>query len=1337
MRLRHVNRTATLAWSPGQHDAGPLLAAGTVAGALDASFSTSAELEIFDLNLSSKPGVAGHNKLRPVGKVTCTARFNRLAWGTIPGDVSKPLGMLASGMENGDLDLWNPAAIIEGNPKSLLMRKSIHGGPVRGLDFNILQGNLLASGATDGQIYVWDLTNPTSPYTPGAKSQRLEDVTVLQWNRQVPYILATASNNGNTVLWDLRHKREIASLSHPGGRKPITAIAWNPSTPTQLVTASDDDNAPSLLVWDLRNAAAPQMVDNSTLAWNPNTGEMIGELAHSNNWSFDVQWCPRNPDLVAVSSFDGFVSVHSLQSSDGDADEIPPTPVQHSHTTDDPFAPHNINPTQPHVSTKFALRQPPKWLRRPVGASFGFGGKLLTFDSDSRRVSVRTVPTEHAFAKRVDELEAVMADDQLESYKRFCEHRASATDEGNAVNETDRELWKFIKVMLETSAREQVVEYLGLRTSSQSTRLDSLLQQLRLAAHTKPVELFETPAKAAPAPPIGGTDSQANGLGNLFGASQVEFPDMSAMTEHTAQEASLPRRKPDPFSLYPAKPGQDSDVDIIITKAVVLGDFETAVDAALGANRLADALMLAVSGGTELLVRTQQEYFRRQKEKSYIRVLQSVVKGDLLPVVEDAALDGREGGWKDILALVCTYGKAEDSAELFTALGKRLEAAGDSAPVSRGGPPSENKKFAAALCYVAAGDLKKVVSIWSKRETEEERSLLQGAGASSKKDVTAHMSHTVALQSLIEKVTVFRKAIGFADPELSNPSGFFELEGLYDHYAEYAESVASQGKLDMAWTMLELVPESFRWTTKQEGAHGPPPGTEDAIAVLRNRVYQSGGVRRQAQQPAFPYALKDLTEGHLQTAPYAQPAQVTQTAYPGAASNGYTSSYYNQAAPAQAGVWGQPAQPAYNAQQGYQNFAPAAPQPSYVSPPQSTAAAPYQPPYQAPYQAPQYGGYDQQQTSGYAQPLYGGQTSGYSALPPPPSDSHASFLSTQNTAPPTNWNDPPALTHQARLASKPTPAAPPLAQGPTIGAHPTQAPWQQPEAARAPTPLAPPPTAGFATSAFGASPISPPSQPNGQFQQYGQQPGGQSASQYPAQATSGYGQPQQQTQAHTVTRSTAQEPPKPTPPVPAAPKFPPGDRSQIPAAHKPLFDGLQKYLAVLKAASSAPQQKRVYEDAEKKISILYDQLNAQEVPADVVAKMLELVKALDAKDYQTATSIQIDLVTTRYDVTGKWMLVVKRLIDSAERANAPQMPVQQQQQQQQQGGYAPLPPQGYGHPPPPPMQHQGMPPPPTQGMMAPPPQQLQYQQQQMQQQRPPPPPMGQGPPPMGQGYYGR
>lgn len=39
----------------------------------------------------------------------------------------------------------------------------------KGLFF--IQGNLLASGASDSEIFIWDLNNLNVPMTPGSKSQ--------------------------------------------------------------------------------------------------------------------------------------------------------------------------------------------------------------------------------------------------------------------------------------------------------------------------------------------------------------------------------------------------------------------------------------------------------------------------------------------------------------------------------------------------------------------------------------------------------------------------------------------------------------------------------------------------------------------------------------------------------------------------------------------------------------------------------------------------------------------------------------------------------------------------------------------------------------------------------------------------------------------------------------------------------------------------------------------------------------------------------------------------------------------------------------------------------------
>ncbi|KAJ1936198.1 protein transport protein S31, partial [Linderina pennispora] len=156
---------------------------------MDATFSNTSELEIFKLS-SDEEGALG-----AVGKVDATARFQRLAWSGKVG--SHDLGVIAGGLENGDVALWDPAKVIAGEADgALLHSSSAHTGAVGGLEFNPFQSNLMASGASNGEVFIWDIVNEYKSYSPGARSQRIENVTDLSWNNQVQHILATASNTG-------------------------------------------------------------------------------------------------------------------------------------------------------------------------------------------------------------------------------------------------------------------------------------------------------------------------------------------------------------------------------------------------------------------------------------------------------------------------------------------------------------------------------------------------------------------------------------------------------------------------------------------------------------------------------------------------------------------------------------------------------------------------------------------------------------------------------------------------------------------------------------------------------------------------------------------------------------------------------------------------------------------------------------------------------------------------------------------------------------------------------------------------------------------------------------
>ena len=78
-------------------------------------------------------------------------------------------GLIAGGLADGTVCAWDPAALMyadplpEGEELAPLTTMPKHTSAVKGLDFNPLSPNLLASAGEDGQVCIWDLASPASP----------------------------------------------------------------------------------------------------------------------------------------------------------------------------------------------------------------------------------------------------------------------------------------------------------------------------------------------------------------------------------------------------------------------------------------------------------------------------------------------------------------------------------------------------------------------------------------------------------------------------------------------------------------------------------------------------------------------------------------------------------------------------------------------------------------------------------------------------------------------------------------------------------------------------------------------------------------------------------------------------------------------------------------------------------------------------------------------------------------------------------------------------------------------------------------------------------------------
>uniref|UniRef100_A0A674AV85 Protein transport protein Sec31A n=1 Tax=Salmo trutta TaxID=8032 RepID=A0A674AV85_SALTR len=737
MKLKEINRTAIQSWSPAQHH--PVyLAAGTSAQQLDASFSTTASLEIFELDLA-EPSL--DMKLR--GAYSSSHGYHRLAWGPHGMDEEGlPSGVLIAGGENGDVILYDPAKIIAGDSDVVIAQSNKHIGPVRALEVHSFQTNLVASGGNESEIYIWDLNNFGSLMTPGPKTQPLEDISCVAWNRQIQHILASASPSGRTSIWDLRKNDLIIKVSDHSNRMHCSGLEWNPEVATQLVLASEDDRMPVIQIWDLRFTTSPLKVlenhtrgvlamawsladpelllscgkDNRILCWNPNTAEVLYELPTSTRWCFDIQWCPRNPAVLSAAAFDGHISVYSIMGGSSQVvSQTQADTISMSFGNMDPFGmgqtlpPLQLPQASPYTITP--LKKPPKWIRRPVGASFAFGGKLVSLENikpspqhpqqpTAHVVHISQVITETTFLERSAQLQATLA---AGSFTDFCQEKIDA-----AQNEFDKTVWSFLKVNLENDARGKYLELLGYKKE-------------------------ELAAKSAPA----------------------AEPTSEPISEHEPEVEPEPEVVPEP------SPAPQLSMDGLITQALLTGDFQGAMELCLHDNRMADSIILAIAGGAELLEKTQRKYFTKAPSK-ITKLISAVVMRDWRDVLQTCELQN----WKEALAAVMTYAQPDEFSSLCDLLGCRLEAVEDNTLQAQ-----------ACLCYICAGNMEKLVSCWTRAQDRH---------------------CPLSLQDLVEKVLMLRQAVEQTQKPGPSAGGFL----LGERMSQYVSLLASQGSLTTAIAYL-------------------------------------------------------------------------------------------------------------------------------------------------------------------------------------------------------------------------------------------------------------------------------------------------------------------------------------------------------------------------------------------------------------------------------------------------------------------------------------------------------------------------------------------------------
>jgi protein transport protein SEC31 len=142
--IKQINdESSTIAWSPVKSMTN-VIATGTMeggGGGFD-EYGGALSLHRFD---PANPTM-GCTKLN---SFKTTARFSSLAWGRAGTSSGRPYGLIAGGLSDGVVQVYDPSKVIQGTDGALVTTINNHSGAIKSVDFNPNAGShhLFAAGS--------------------------------------------------------------------------------------------------------------------------------------------------------------------------------------------------------------------------------------------------------------------------------------------------------------------------------------------------------------------------------------------------------------------------------------------------------------------------------------------------------------------------------------------------------------------------------------------------------------------------------------------------------------------------------------------------------------------------------------------------------------------------------------------------------------------------------------------------------------------------------------------------------------------------------------------------------------------------------------------------------------------------------------------------------------------------------------------------------------------------------------------------------------------------------------------------------------------------------------
>ncbi len=515
-------------------------------------------------------------------------------------------------MDNGTISIYDPSSIIntyESNQTGTSSNDALlttidrqKHGAISAMKFNPHASSpcLLATGSSLGELLISSLDNPLKPTVASPSKDYIGSslnsnvsgttasavITSLAWNTEVPHIIASGNGNGMVTIWDLRENKPWCELRCEISGSAVSCVQWNPSQGMHLITSSADDRNPVIKLWDLRASMTMPFASTEGMPGSHEKGIL------------DIDWCPFDESLLVSCGKDNKTLLWDLVLFRPIC-EIPND--SEDNIDGDGLQQQGIGEMQVHPTLS------------------GIGGGFNT--SQQKRYNVKWSPIRRGV------LSTCSFDRKVQAHSVL----GVATKLGRPPKWMKPESGVSFGFGGSITSFASIHKHVTMAQFVEKTNLEAAVEQFELSIASGDYVSFSIKKQEA-----------ATNLGDAFeakvwGFMQVIFdPNARAKLlfllgfdpekiQHTASDF-IEEKKTDPSNSKSISLPMSGEAEKAVHEALLVGNFEAAVDCCMRSGNLADALILASCGGAELWAKTQAQYFENEQQKRpFLSIVSAVI----------------------------------------------------------------------------------------------------------------------------------------------------------------------------------------------------------------------------------------------------------------------------------------------------------------------------------------------------------------------------------------------------------------------------------------------------------------------------------------------------------------------------------------------------------------------------------------------------------------------------------------------------------------------------------------------------------------------------------------